>query len=256
MFVYINGRRVWVELQEADTGGNSGGGDKDSAFQRLLDRYKNDAMALSEKLYSENYQYRERQRQLEQQVTDLTGKVPTAESVVLSGDDAKAWVTYKALGKPEEVKQAIDERTQLQGKLQGMERDTTLRSVAETVGYKASVLSNLDRMAKAEGKALAFELRDTQVDGKPVKVAYVKDGDKDFPLTEYANTNWADFLPALAAASTGSATGGNGTQQATGTRYIAQHAGAGTSGKPDPVAEFLAREEANRAKVKNPLVKE
>ena len=252
MYVYFNGKRVWTELSAPDGGGNdSGGGSSDAAFQRLLDRYKNDGIALAGQLFSENYQHREKLRQLEQQLTETAGKVPAAGTVVLSGDEAKAWAAYTALGKPEEVKTYLDERTQLQGKLQGMERETTLRSVADVVGYKPSVLANLDRMAKAEGKALAFDVRDTTVDGKPIKVAYVKDGDKETALTDYAASNWADFLPALAAQG-----GAQAQTPPAGTRYPAQHAGNGQSGKPDPVADFIQRQEEARAKVKNPLVKE
>ncbi len=219
MFIYMNGRRVWTELNAADSGGNDGGGaDKDNAFQRLLDRYKNDGLAMAEKLFGENFAYRGQIRQLEQQVLEAQGKAPAEGSVVLTGNDAQSWAAYQALGNPEEVKQGLDEKANLQGKLAGMERETTLRNVAETVGYKAGVLANLDRMAKAEGKVLDFTVRDTTVDGKTVKAAYVKDGDKELPLTEYAATNWADFMPALTV---------QGTQQQgqTGTRYLAQHAG-------------------------------
>ncbi len=198
--------------------------DKDSAFQRLLDRYKNDGIAMAEKLFDENFHYRGQIRQLEQQVLAVQSKAPAEGSVVLTGADAQTWAAYQALGKPDELKQGLEEKTQLQGKLQGMERETTLRTVAETVGYKAGVLANLDRMAKAEGKALDFNVRDTTVDGKTVKAAFVKDGDKELPLTEYATTNWADFMPALTV---------QGTQQQaqSGIRYPTQHAGNGNQEK-------------------------
>ena len=251
MFVYMNGRRVWVELSAPDGGGNDSGGGDDKAlpsdviksFERLLERNGGNANAVAMLLFDENKSLREQKRQAE-------GRIPADGSIVLTGADAQSWQAYTALGKPDELKQGLEERSQLQGKLQGMERETTLRSVAETVGYKASVRANLDRMAKAEGKALGFEERETTVDGKPVKVAYVKDGDREAALTDYAASNWADFLPALAAQ------GGAQAQTQTGTRYPAQHAGNGQSGKPDPVADFIQRQEEARAKVKNPLVKE
>jgi len=223
--------------------------DKDGAFQRLLDRHKNDGLAMAEKLFGENFAYRTQIRQLEQQVLQAEGKLPGEGSVVLTGNDAQSWAAYQALGKPDELKQGLEEKTQLQGKLQGMERETTLRTVAETVGYKAGVLANLDRMAKAEGKALAFDVRDTTVDGKTVKAAFVKDGNKELPLTEYAATNWADFMPSLTVQ-------GTQQQQASGIRYPAQHAGNGAGGKSDPVADFIQQQEQARAAVKNPLLKE
>lgn len=221
---------------------NDGTTGSEAAFQRLLDRYKNDGIALAEKLFAENFTYREEQRQLKQQVSELTAKVPAADATLLTGDDLTAWNTYKALGKPDEIKQGLDERTSLQGKLSAQERDALLRTVAETAGYKASVLANLDRVAKAEGKTLGFELRDTIVDGKTVKVAYVKDGDKDSPLTDYAATNWADFMPSL--------TTQIAQQQVSGTRYVTQHAGSSTQ-KQQTVADAAKSVLGNMYKTKD-----
>ncbi len=223
MFIYLNGRRVWTELSAADSGGNDGGGNdgnRDQTFQRLLDRNNSDGIGLARELFTENFKYRERNDDLKRQLADLQGKVPVEGSTVISVDDAAALAAYKALGKPDEVKQGLDEKANLQGKLAGMERETTLRTVAETVGYKAGVLANLDRMAKAEGKALDFNVRDTTVDGKTIKAAFVKDGDKELPLTEYASVNWSDFMPALTV---------QGTQQQaqSGIRYPTQYTGNG-----------------------------
>lgn len=250
MFIYGIYGRQWVEMP--DGGGNDGGGDKDAAFQRLLDRYKNDAMALAEKLFSENFTHRGQIRQLEQQLTEARGKAPAEGAVVLAPADAAVWAAYQALGKPGELKQGLEERTQLQGKLTGMERDTLLRSVADVVGYKPSVLANLERIARSEGKTLGFEVKDQTVEGKPVRVAYVKDGDAQTPLADYAQTHWADFMPALVAQSTQ----GGGAPPPTGVRYPAQHAGGGAGGKTDLVNDFLQKQEASRAAAKNPLLKE
>ena len=252
MFVYLNGRRGWTELSAPDGGGNDSGGGDDKgissdvikSFERLLERNGNNANAVAQLLFNENRDLRDAKR-------DLERKLPGDGSLVLTGNDAQTWSAYTALGKPDELKVHLEERTQLQGRLQGMERETVLRSVAETVGYKASVLANLDRMARAEGKALSFDVRDTTVDGKPAKVAYVKDGDKDYPLTDYASANWADFLPSLTVQGTVQ------TQaQPAGTRYPAQHARSAAGGKTDPVADFIQRQEEARAKVKNPLLRE
>lgn len=241
MFIRLNGRRVWAELNEADKGTGSGDLPADvlKSFERLLERHGNSATTVAQLLFTENKELRDKVRQIE-------GKVPADGAVVLTGADVAAWDAYKALGKPDDIKQGLDERTQLQGQLSGAQRAETLRTVAEAVGYKPAVLSNLDRMAKAEGKELAFSVRDEQRDGKAVKVAYVKDGDKETPITDYAQSNWADFLPALSA---------QGAQQQ-GTRYPAQHAGSNTTKADDPVGAFLERQNTNRAAVKNPLLKE
>lgn len=213
MFLRWNGRRIWTELNEADKG--TGTGDLPASvlrsFESLLERHGNSATVVAQLLFTENKELRDKARQLE-------GRLPADGALVLSGNDVTAWQAYQALGKPDELKQGLEERTQLQGQLSGAQRADTLRTVAETVGFKPTVLTNLDRMAKAEGKDLAFTVRDEQRDGKPVKVAYVKDGDKETVLTDYAQTNWADFLPSLSVQGT--------QQQPAGTRYPAQHAGS------------------------------
>lgn len=243
MFIYgINGRRQWVEVQEADK--DKGGDGEDTALEgmrALLDKHKGDAMAVVGILYNENFRLRESNRQMKDR------QAPDG-AVVLTGEDVQAWTAYQALGKPADLKTAVEERQTLQGKLAGMERETILRNVAEVAGYKPSVLANLDRIAKAEGKTLAFDVRETQQDGKPVRMAYVKDGDKELPIGDYANANWSDFLPALTAVQ------GNGQQQS-GTRFVTQHAGSGTQGRPDPVADFIAKQEEQRKAEKNPLIR-
>lgn len=244
MFIYQNGRRIWTELQEADGGGNNGGGEGgntntiEAAFQRLLDRNKNDGVGLAEKLFTENYTYREKVRQLEGQVTELTGKVPAAGAVVLSGDDVAAWQAYQTLGKPEEIKQGLDERTKIQGDLATKERELLLRNVADAAGYKPTVLSNLDRIAKVEGKELSYDIRDVTADGKTEKVVYVKEGDKELSIAEYATTNWSDYLPSLAVQLVE-------TQQQSGTRYVTQH--ASSNGAEKQTTKTIAQQTLNKA---------
>lgn len=243
MFIYLNGRRVWTELSAADSGGNDGSDGAKAAFERLLERNNNDAARVAEKLFDENYQYRKEIRQLEQQV-------PPAGAVVLSADDAGTWQAYQALGKPSEVKQALEERTKLQGDLVTRDRELLLRSVADTAGYKPGVLASLDRLAKAEGKVLDYVVKDVQTaDGKTVKMSYVKEGDKELTLPDYVATNWTDYAPALVVQPLEVA-------QTNGTRFVTQHAGNGSASKTDPVAEFMKRQETSRAAVKNPLLKE
>lgn len=242
MFIYgINGKRQWVEVQDADKEQGGDGGEL-AGMRALLDKHKGDAMAVVGILYNENYSLRESNRQLK-------ARQAPEGATVLTGEDAQSWATYQALGKPADLKTAVEERTQLQGKLAGMERETTLRSVAEAAGYKPTVLANLDRIAKAEGKTLTFDVRETQQDGKPVKVAYVKDGDKELSISDYANANWADFLPALTAVQ------GSGQQQQGGTRFVAQHSGSGAQGKQDPVEDFIAKQDELRKAEKNPLIR-
>ena len=78
---------------------------------------------------------------------------------------------YKELGDVDAISQELGEKQQL-------ERTNVINEVAQLAGYKPSVLSKL-------GHDVAFEIREDK--------AYV--GDKT--VEEYAQENWADFLPSL-----------------------------------------------------------
>lgn len=224
-------------------GNPQGGANPTASFQRLLERHNQDALAMAQRLFDENYQYRERIRTLEAQA-------PAQGSVVLSAEEAGRWAQYQQLGSVETVQQGLQQRDQFQGELAGLRRAETLRSVAEVAGYKPGVLGNLDRMAKAEGKDLAFEVR--EVDGK--RVAYVKDGTTETTLTDYANQQWADFLPALQQAP---AQGSQSAAQQPGTRFPAQNPGTqGSQPSGSLVDKFVKEQQEKAGQKKNPLLKE
>lgn len=249
--------RNWTNarLLMSPDGDSSGGGDGGNdglpeavtkAFEKLLERKGGDASAVAMMLFTENKQYRDT-------INELRGKVPGDGALVLNADEAKDWQEYKALGAVADVKQGLEQRTQLQTQVEEAQRESTLRTVAETAGYKPTVLMQLDRMAKAGGKELAFEVRDVQQEGgKTARVPYVKDGDTEHSLSDYASANWGDFLPALAAQSQGQ--GGNGASA--GVRFPAQGTGnSGTQGAPDLVAKFQQEQAEKASAVKNPLLK-
>lgn len=160
------------------------------SLQRFLERNGGNANTALETLYTENKEYRDT-------IRDLKSKVPTEGAVVLSADEAQQWSAYKQFGAVADVQKAIDERTQLQGQLAETQRVEMLRDIASKAGYKPDVLIDLDRIERAKGKTLIYEMRDMTVDGKAVKVPFVKDGDKELGLGDFATTNWTSFLPAL-----------------------------------------------------------
>lgn len=228
---------------------SAGSGDRQgpnpaAAFQRRLREHDNNAMEFASKLFDENYRYRDRARQLQQEIDALKAKA-------LSDDDLQAFEVYKTLGTPDEVKQGLEQKAELQGQLQQKERETVLRQVAEQAGFKPGVLAQLDRMAKAQGKDLAFELREVEEDGRTVQKPFVKDGETEAELAAYATQEWSDFLPALSAQATTPAA----PATPPGVRYPVQHPG-GTPGAPakSVADQFLEEQKAKAGAVKNPLL--
>lgn len=154
--------------------------DPNQAFQSLLERNNNDARAVANLLFTENYTYRQELRQAQQQLQDAQGRIPREGSVVLDNTQATLWQQYQTLGTPEQLTQTI--RTDL------------IRQAAEAHGYKASALDTLARN-------LPLELRQEEVDGQTVPMAYVLQGENNaIRLDQYAQTHWPDFLPSLTAA--------------------------------------------------------
>ena len=227
---------------DGDGGGDGGNnaGDVEISFQKALDKRNNDAVALARQLFDDNYSARRRNRELSDELREAKTKVPAEGSVVLSTEQAAQWAAYQALGNPEEVKNAIDEKSTLQGQLDSMARNTILRDVAEKSGFKFSVLQTADDLAKSRGKNLTYELREVEEDGAKVMRAFVKDGDTQKPLGEYAQEQWADLMPALVVQSD--------TQTQTGTPYPGQYAGNG--GHQQPTARTQTLSTLNKAYAK------
>lgn len=184
--------RTQLRFFEPETGINPPGGitppvDDRQNLQGLLARHNNDAMAVVATLLTENHSLRDERR-------SLRGQLPAQGAVVLTPEQATAWSAYSALGAVDALQTALTERTTLQTQLSGMQRDQQIGDVAQVAGYKASVLKQLPGADK-----LTFEVRESTVDGKPIKAVFVKDGTTETPLDAYAKTHWADFLPALQA---------------------------------------------------------
>lgn len=241
---WINARLLMSPDGDGSGGDNSGGNNSNEnlpdavakAFEKLLERKGGDASAVAMMLFNENKAYRDT-------INELRGKVPAEGAVILGGDEAKDWQEYRTLGSAADVKQGLEQRAQLQAQVEASQRESTLRTVAETAGYKPTVLMQLDQMAKAQGKALAFEVREVQQEGKTARVPFVKDGESEQSLSDYATAQWGDFLPALTANSQGQGGGSNGAGTQ-GVRFPAQ----GTGGNnPPPNTKDVATATLNKA---------
>jgi hypothetical protein len=149
-----------------------------------------DAMAFATQLFDENFRLREDKRALNEELTAIKAKVPADDHVVLTPAEAQEYETYKALGKLDEIQTRLDASETTETELTELKQKDVLREVADLHGYKLSIL--VDRDKAAGGLEVSFK-----TDSKGNKVAHVKDGDKETPITEFAETNWADYLPSL-----------------------------------------------------------
>ena len=148
-------------------------------------------------LMQENYQYRDQNRQLRERVPD--------GAVVLSGDDAQRWRGYQALGQLDELRTCLTEREQAQTELATLRSQATMRTVAEAMQWKPSVLERL------AGNVTFI----TKTEGEQTTIT-VKDGDGETPLQAYADTHWGEFMPALTTDATPARRGTGFVQQGAG----------------------------------------
>jgi hypothetical protein len=125
---------------------------------------------------------------------------------VLTKDEAAAYDAYTALGKPDELRQAIAEREATTTELATLRRKQSLHDVQAITGYDPDVLGEI-------GPNWQSTTKDEQADGQPVKVVYVKEGDAEQRIEQHPKVQ--KYLGALKPA----------TAQPTGTGYVTQSTG-------------------------------
>lgn len=169
----------------SSTTSTSGTAAVETSFQRALERTQGDAVQLARLLFGENYDYRNT-------IRDLTARVPAEGAVVLSGNDAAHWATYRELGTPDELRSVRTERDTFAQREQQRERAALLDEAATVSGFDPDVLKEL------AGAQLVVEVKKEQKEGKEVKIAYVVKDDKTLePLAAHAERAWSKFMPAL-----------------------------------------------------------
>lgn len=201
-----------------------------AVVDRILASQGNDARRALGQLADENLAYRRQRKALRQQVEQLTARLPKEGAVVLTGDDAKAWEAYKALGKPEELKKKVDRSAELETKLADRDRQTVIDEAAGAVQYNKDVLGEEIRR-----RDLHLEMREVTetVNGQTVKkkVPHVRPAKDEKatlePLTTYAERDMKPYLVALKATGDASASGGGGTN---GTSSSSAGAAGGSTG--------------------------
>ena len=192
-----------------------------------------------ELLLTENREYRAKNAKLKAALDEAKGKAAPDGAAVLTPDESKAWAAYQALGPAADIATALEAAKGLTAKLAASERRDLLAKAAEAHGFKPSVLT---RLMSADA---TVEIKESEKDGKPVKVAWVREGDEVRDLDAYAAANWPEFMPALRAEAQA------GTQA--GTQFVKQSSG-GKAPKPDMVEAFIERQQKAAAARANPLI--
>lgn len=162
------------------------------AYQKLLAKYDNNAGELALKLFGENYELREKNR-------ELAKRVPTDGAKVLTADEAARFQAFTELGvEPQEIKASLAKIPELEKTAKELSQMENIREASALHGYKPGALKKL----MADFPDATFEFKtEKDKDGKEAKVAFIRNGDKESPLTEFAEANFdADLLPALKAA--------------------------------------------------------
>lgn len=165
----------------AGTGGGTGDNPKPSDdLTRRLKAHGNNAAALAGELHAEN-------RNLMGQLAEARKRLPADGSIVLAGDDAKAWERYKARGTPDEIDATYAERDTFKGEAVLRARNDSLAEA----GFNPKTLAPL---IPADA---AIEVKDGEKgrDGKTPRVATIKPpgSDKAVPLTDWIASNLGHY---------------------------------------------------------------
>lgn len=167
-------------------------------LQKLLAQKNNDAMALASQLFDENFQLREKNR-------EIKAKLPGDGTLTLSAEEAKEYNKIKTfltdskldLKSIKEMAEKVPTLEKQNKELAGME---TMRDLAE-VGLEGSKLNlNVlkDQLQKFPDAQVTFKTEKDK-DGNEAKVAYIRTAPDatEVSFTDFAKEKFADYLPAL-----------------------------------------------------------
>lgn len=182
-------------------GDNPGGGggapqiDPTASFQRLLEKNNNDGVKLAATLFDDNFQLREKNRQLRE-------AQPKEGSIVLSPDDAKIWKQLQDSGvEMKEIKTMLKEFPDLKKANKELTAMEHIRDLADLglEGSKLKIPVLKDLILNKFPDATFRFANEKDKDGNDTRNAYVKptaDG-QETTFAEFASANFADYLPAL-----------------------------------------------------------
>lgn len=174
--------------------------DVDAFTMRLIGRYGTAENALTH-LAGEQLKYRRRAQDAESELDRLQKQLPTAGSVVLSGDEAKAYnelkggnATFSLTG----VGAQLKELGQLKDKASRTDRETALATAAGKK-YKQKVLAMAIGDRPLEFKTILQKREDGEEGVEEVKVPYIKNGDTLESLDTWLEREHKDILESLKA---------------------------------------------------------
>lgn len=215
------------------------------------------AQAVALKLLDDNEKARAGRAKWRERAEKAEALIPKADEVVVKKTDADAFVKYKELGTPEEVKAKVEKGVTLEAATKQREQSEAVTASAPLAGLKNGKL--LAKLARADRENFVVELRDEKRDGKDVKVPFAKKNEANAafkPLAEFAKTELADYLPALMVGEEGAAGGSAGSNGAASTSsfvpFVEQSA-ASTAPAKAAVDKAIEQQHASAAAKTNPL---
>lgn len=163
------------------------------------------------KILDENHGYRDKLRDAASEIIALKAKLPAEGTLVLDGDTRAEYDAYQALGKPEELRRAKKDGSAAIERLAGIDLADALKAIGRAGGLVPDVFADLARMKGLKPEDMEVK-EEKGKDGKPVPKVFVKgEGESRTPIDQYAEKNWAAYLPALRAESKVDAPRQNGT---------------------------------------------
>lgn len=174
--------------------------DPTEGFKAALGKHNNDALGLARESYSAA-------ETLRTQLAQVQSKLPKDGAVVLAGDDAEAWKAYKALGKPDVIKATVEEHGTLKTQVAQRARLDLYSEIGKAHDWNAAAVADVPGIAD-----LDLILKDGTKNGKPAKVAHIKEVTKDSdgkdvvketPLEKYIRDTRPHLMPALTAVQSG-----------------------------------------------------
>lgn len=128
---------------------------------------------------------------------DLRRKAAPDGGLVLTAEERKRWEAWEALGKPDDVKSALDQGKKDREVVQRQERRSELDKVAQAAAFDGDTFAELDSLAG--GLEYRVQSVKDKESGEDIQQAQVKVGDTWTDLETFAGERWKKFLPVLQA---------------------------------------------------------